>query len=349
MKRAIKVSKTALFTVRNIFLTIFLILIFVPGCSNDESSDDDDYISVSPKGVYEYTGYSHNLIKKDNTVYILASNIPEEIFYAIDVTNPENPELIEKYTANLESTTGMDIEGDYAYILDEHSTGTDVLSEIKKIDISSSPFTQSGTPLSIPGSPKDIIIKDGYAFIANSETGLQVVDLTNFDNVEATISLSGQPYVLEIHGNLAFVAGNLLALEIIDISDPLNPQKIGSLIPPYAISPHDIAVTGNYAALPCGGHGTGLVDITDPANPEVISINETSGWAESITFDGNYVYLADGDTGVVIIDVSDFQNYIIKGICRTDGYAREIAVSGNHVYTTVNDKGLMIFDVSGLL
>ncbi len=151
-----------------------------------------------------------------------------------------------------------------------------------------------------PGYSKDVAISGTYAFVADYESGLQVIDIANPENsqIVGSIDTPGFAYGVAIQGNYAFVADCSSGLQVIDITNPENPQIIRSVDLEHCTN--GITIFGNYAYLL--GHFISIVDISDPENPQIVD-NTYIGYANSFVISGNYAFVVGNDEDLDVFDI----------------------------------------------
>ena len=184
-----------------------------------------------------------------------------------------------------------------------------------------------------PGFAHEVALSGNYAYVADWDSGLQIIDVSDPSNptFKGSYDTPLLAYGVALSGNYAYVADEDSGLRIIDISDPANPTFKGAYNTPG--SSRGVALSGNYAYL-ADDHYGGLqvIDISDPSNPIFIGSYDTPDTALGVAISGNYAYVADKVSGLQIIDISDLSNPTFKGSYDTSGSAHEVVVSGNYAY-----------------
>jgi hypothetical protein len=201
-----------------------------------------------------------------------------------------------------------------------------------------------------PGYAEKVVISGNYAYIADADSGLQIIDITNPSNptFKGSYNTPCPAFEVVLSGNYAYVASGGwptgCSLQIIDITNPSNPIFKGAYNIPGSM--YGVAVSGNYAYVVNSGLGLQIIDIRDPANPTFTgSYNVFYG--RGVALSGNYAYVADDNAGLQIIDITDPSNPTFKG--SYDTYrAFGIAVSGNYAYVADWSSGLQIIDIANL-
>ncbi|UZO74948.1 DUF4347 domain-containing protein [Microcystis aeruginosa str. Chao 1910] len=177
--------------------------------------------------------------------------------------------------------------------------------------------------------------------ILNTYQGVFTLSLVgNYDT-------SGYAYDVQVVGNYAYVADGDSGLQIIDISNPTNPTLKGNYDTTSSFHwAYDVQVVGNYAYVADGDSGLQIIDISNPTNP-TLKGNYDTGWAYGVQIVGNYAYIADTYTGLQIIDISNPTNPTFKGNYYTSEAvpAYDVQVVGNYAYI-ITRSGLQIIDIS---
>ena len=197
-----------------------------------------------------------------------------------------------------------------------------------------------------PGNAWGVTVVDQTAYVADEDSGLQLVDVSNPQNPVAigSVDTPGWAWGVAVEGQTAYVADGNSGLQIVDVSDRLNPAIIGSVdTPGYA---REVAVEGQIAYLADDEAGLQVIDVSDPVNPIIIGSGDTPGIAWGIVAENQIAFLADGYGGLQVIDASDPVNPIIIGSVDTPGYAYGLAMEDQTVYVADDEAGLQVVDVS---
>jgi hypothetical protein len=200
-----------------------------------------------------------------------------------------------------------------------------------------------------PDQARGVVISGNYAYVADCDSGLQIIDISDPSNPTFKGSYDTPAYnVYEaaVFGNYAYLSSGFSGLQIIDITDPSNPTFKGSYRTPGQAA-SGVTLSGNYAYVADGDSGLQIVDISNPASPTFKGSYDTPGRVFEVALSGNYAYVADYESGLYIIDISDPANPTFKGSYNTN--ARRVAVSGNYAYVADHSyysSGLQVIDIS---
>ncbi len=197
-----------------------------------------------------------------------------------------------------------------------------------------------------PGWAFGVEVVGNYAYLADYDSGLQIIDISNPSNpiFKGNYDTDGA-WDVEVVGNYAYIADGSSGLQIINISNPTNPTFIGNYDNFSAVV--DVQVVGNYAYLANGNSLLQIIDISNPTNPILKgSYDDSSGFADGVQVVGNYAYIADYFSGLQIIDISNPTNPILKGNYYSSGEATDVQVVGNYAYLAAGGGGLQIIDIS---
>ena len=206
----------------------------------------------------------------------------------------------------------------------------------------------SGTAVSVTLSA------DGNtAYIADSDSGLQIIDITdpalpsttNVPTAGTAVSV-----VLSDDENTAYVADSDGGLQIIDITDPALPSTTNVPTAGTAVSVV-LSDDENTSYVADSDGGLQIIDITDPALPSTTNV-PTTGTAVSVFVSEDPVagtttaYVADSAGGLQIIDISDpaFPTTNVP----TAGTAVSVVLSTdeNTAYVADSAGGLQIIDIT---
>ena len=116
--------------------------------------------------------------------------------------------------------------------------------------------------LDTPGSARDVEVVGTLAYVADGESGLQIIDISNpaAPTFRESFDTSDYAYNVELVGTLAYVADSFGGLQIIDVSDlqtTINNTPV--LLGTPQNDPLD-ATTGQYTVIPLAGDDTIVVN-----------------------------------------------------------------------------------------
>ncbi|MCW5551615.1 MAG: hypothetical protein KIS67_05540 [Verrucomicrobiae bacterium] len=269
------------------------------------------------------------------------------------------------------SAQAVTVAGGYAYVAagGVYIFDTSQLSNLAPVGIYATP------------DARDVVVVGQHAYVADWETGLQIVDVSNpaYPRRVGECSINGRARRLVVRDNYAYVASAPIwdgqsnqggGLQVIDVSDPTQPRVVGEHT--YFNSPcvwcvgcaYDVAVKGNYAFLAeeesqlIRGEPRGTLaafDISDPTFPWLVtSFDTSSSRAGSVTISGNHAYVGNynSESGLLILDISNPTAPTQVGGYATFDTVRDVAVVGTHAYLAKypdqsgDGVGVEVLDVS---
>lgn len=205
------------------------------------------------------------------------------------------------------------------------------------------------------GHAVQVAVSGAYAYVADRNSFLQVVDISDPENPYVVTSLdpptTGWATSVAVAGDYAYVADNDWGLVVIDISDPTTPLFVNKT-EDETEGGYGIAVAGDYAYVASHINGLQVVSIENPASPSYVTTCPDFTYAHGVAIGGNYAYVAGWNQGVRVVDISDptnptgpWQYYPTGGEVVTD-----VAVSGDKVYAAFwgspETHGLLVLDIS---
>lgn len=192
-------------------------------------------------------------------------------------------------------------------------------------------------------SATDLVVRDGFAYVADSET-LWVVNVANAmaPQVQSKLRVDQPIEGIDIVDGLVYlVAGQ--SFNIIDVADPTSPREASRLS--LSFDSEAVRVSAGHAFV-AGQFGLYVVDTADPEAPHQLSAFTTEDGLEGLWVDGDQVYVVDGrgSQGMRIIDVSDRRAPRQIGALGSPTTVTGVAVSGHHAYV-LHDGGLRVVDI----
>lgn len=284
-------------------------------------------------------GYVESVFISGDYAFVAAG---EEGLISLDISDPTNPTFIDFYRnhGTNEHATEVIVDNNYAYFADGedgfeivyispngnlfwrdnyHSIGvaftaleligTKVYATgrygMKIFDVSVPTDITPTASFNDGGMNNDIEIVGDYAYLADMEEGLEIINITI--PLSANMSEVGQydlPFKslssVTVEGGYAYVCSND-GFEIIDVSDVTNPFKVGGYDNGKGLG---IDIVGNYAFVCELERGVAIYDISNPSAPtEYARIDEFAG-IEDIALSSEAAFVAAGTEGVMKIDIS---------------------------------------------
>lgn len=203
----------------------------------------------------------------------------------------------------------------------------------------------------LPEVVEDIVVRDGYAYVADGSAGLYVLDVSGVKvpSIVGRWSSSsdfsvGRGRSVCLSGRYAYFADGNEGLHIIDISNPAEPVRVGVATD---VSPVTVAVANGCAYVNVYPEGLATIDVTDPMRPSVMRPSETLPEPTAIEVVGGLMYVTGrrGNlSGLFIFDVNEPTRPSFVGWCEIDNPG-ELAIDGKVAYVTNVWGGLDIIRI----
>jgi hypothetical protein len=166
------------------------------------------------------------------------------------------------------------------------------------------------------------------------------------------VLLPGVVQNVELAGRYAYVADANAGLRVVDVADPVNPIEIGAFETPgwvadIAVIGHYVCLAEEPIVVDENKLGGGLriVDVSDPANPVEIGFYGPLDLAKGVTVASHYAYIADG-ASLRVIDVSNPVHPVQVGYEGNFSEGADKIILADH-YAYVRDRrGFWVVDVS---
>jgi hypothetical protein len=197
-----------------------------------------------------------------------------------------------------------------------------------------------------PGFATAVQLVGNYAYVADGESGLQILNITNPSSPSLTGFYNTPDFALGVQlvGNYAYVADGESGLQILNITNPSSPSLTGFYnTPDFALG---VQVVGNYAYVADGESGLQILNITNPSSPSLTGSYNTPDFALGVQVVGNYAYVADGESGLQILNVTNPSSPSLTGFYNTPGSAEGVQVVGNYAYVADGESGLQILNIT---
>lgn len=144
------------------------------------------------------------------------------------------------------------------------------------------------------GSVRQVVVRDGIAYVSSRQDGLFIVDvstpknpklLDHYDTIEFATGLA-------ISGDILFVACRHYGVELVDVSTPSRPSHISTVRTGEAQSV--VARDGYLYVGVWASSEVVTVDARDPWNPTIVHRAELDGFGDGVDVRGSFLYAATG-------------------------------------------------------
>lgn len=288
---------------------------------------------------------SIGLLDSQANLYITNDQVGLE---KIDISDKTAMQSVLSYDTPADAIA-VDVFNDYAVIVDDN-TGIAPQNEGLRI-IWLSPFKdviqlylKGFCPT--PGKASDVTVFGDFAFVADGEMGLQIIDMAD-KTAPVIIGASDTPGFASgafVSGNYAFVADGDMGMAVVDITDKAAPFLIGSVDTPGIAA--KLAVSGDYAFIADGVAGLQIINVADKSAPVIIGVCDTPGFASGVFVRENYAFVADGDRGMAVVDITDKAAPTRVTSVDTPGFAGNISVIGDNAYVADGEEGVVVINVA---
>ncbi len=315
-----------------------------------------DVAAISIVGDLLYVGTSPICCEADLRIYDLASD-------------PMNPVLLGSLADVGKQTTGLAVEGDYAYWTVRHEGEPDT-SSLQVVNVSDplAPFIAGSYDNGsvIEHILWDVAFSGGYAYVADATDsyvgtpakwsfaeGLVVLDIATDPanpTVVGTFKTHASVQGVEVVGNRAYLHDAGEGLILLDVSDPTNPVRLGNYHSPATL--RQMEKVGDLLFIADAWNGFTVLNVADTAHPEVVSVyfaeheDDLGLNASGLVFQDDRVYLSTGHLGLEVIDVSNPAEPVFLGAFRIPSNPacttyRPVALSGDvaHIGWYLTDCG----------
>ena len=82
-----------------------------------------------------------------------------------------------------------------------------------------------------PGSALGVAVEGSYAYVADGDSGFQVIDLSNpaSPQIVGSVDTPGYTYDVAASGTYAYVADGYSGLQVVDVTNPASPTIVGNV------------------------------------------------------------------------------------------------------------------------
>ena len=217
--------------------------------------DLNDPRSPVPLSNYTTPGQAKNLTVVGSYAYIADGTSGLQV---VNISNPQKPVLAGSYK-NIQDAKAVVVQSDFAYVISEGQ-------KLYILNVTDPADIKEQKVFSTKGNPLDISISKNFVYLAEGESGLEIVDV---EDKKAPTSIK---YEVELGLKNARALLTLTDLNLIFVSDWENGIKV--------------------------------FDIAEPASPKYIySDSLDGGKVTDLTSDSNYIFAAAQDKGIFTYEI----------------------------------------------
>jgi len=274
-------------------------------------------------------GYHRNL--KISGDYCFVADAKK--FLMIYDIRKQTPALVYKGTAS--DGMGVDVRGDVIYV----AWGKNGLAIGR--------FTPPGSiellgTCSTNGEAWDVWVGGNYAYVANVDTGLAVMDVTDPKTPRFVRNVGWHPPVstgeiVRGENNLLCVAAGEQGMPFFDITKPDNPVLVSHFAAGVENCAEGVAVKDGIVYMAMGNRGTPavnglmLMDAHQPAHLKFLGRAVFPGWVEGVCVMGTFAYVANTNEGLRCVNVSNLSAPVIVEVAPAPAQALTAAPMGQDI------------------
>jgi hypothetical protein len=195
------------------------------------------------------------------------------------------------------------------------------------------------------GSSIGVWIEGDYAYIADSTSGLAIIDISDPTHPGAPVycDTNGYAYDVWVEGDYAFIADYAGGLVIINVTYPTKPVKVSNLVLTGCAT--SIWIEGDYAYIGAYDKGLAIVDISNVSNPRNPVYRDTNDLPFDVWVEGDFAYVADSTIGLGIINITNPKNPGYP-VYRDTTAAVGVWVDGDFAFVADYSAGLAIINIT---
>ena len=205
---------------------------------------------------------------------------------------------------------------------------------------------------SVGGSGFSAMVYSNYAYVGEGRKVLVLDVSSSSPTKVGQITLPGQVMGMAQLGNYGYVANSEAGVQVLDLSNPTTPKICGYYASTNASLSQSIKIFGGRAYIADEVSGLEILDLGNPTVPALISATNCGGWEDDVIIrtsaNGTLAYLTTQDR-LCVLDVSQPASPVLLGqTSMGSGGVGSIVISGNYVLgTSLYDGGTIhMVDVS---
>ena len=258
---------------------------------------ESNSVGLGVRGNYAYLGYNAGYISSETLDLGFESSSVLDI---VDISVPSGPKTVSSISLPTD-IRDLILVDDLAYIVGSFE------NELLIVDVSNpiAPVLLETPGGDFSGSSYRFSYQYGdHAYLADSGTGIRVVDLGDPLNptVVARLDLQMELNCLHGFGAMLYVCGSGRYFSVADVADPDNPTHLYTGVAPSGSFPiSDLLLHNN--KLVFGGN---VYDLSEPSSPKLLPHIE----ADTLMARDDYLFTTIGEIGLIAYDISNWENLL---------------------------------------
>jgi hypothetical protein len=203
----------------------------------------------------------------------------------------------------------------------------------------------------LPGYAEEIDIAGNYAYVADDQGGLQIVDISDPESTFVVGSyLSEKSYIgIAVRDTFAYCAvlHSQGGIQILNVADPAAPFYVSEDSWYYGYNVFAPADDTMYVYV-AGGYWFVVENVSNPQYPSFVRRFSESGDFRGVYVIDTIAYLACEQMGVQIFNLALPDSEALVGWADTPGTARDIFVYNDHAFVADGRSGIAIVGVGDI-
>lgn len=192
--------------------------------------------------------------------------------------------------------------------------------------------------------PLEIDISGNYAYVANSDSGLRIIDISvpSIPTIVGTYQDGGACTQVCMYQNYAFT--DMIGYPIIDCTNPSSPQVVGNLNITNPIK--DMFIEGNKLYVGESGFGIKIFDLMNPSNPNFLGADSFTG-VENFFVVNDTIYGGYG-FWLRVVDARIPSSASELGLFNIGHNIMNVHISNGRAFVLNDDRAVRAIDIKNL-
>lgn len=300
-----------------------------------------------PKPVNLLSPLNQSVLRK-KTVDFYWQKVDEAISYQIQVDKKINfiKPLINDSTLTDTSFKSELNDGDYYWRVRSLSADS-VWSEWSKTWSFKIERYQIKSVILTYGYAHDVFIDEPYAYIADGQAGLTILDIEEPENpyiVGNIMDTLHEAWGVVVEDEYAYVAYGSAELWILDISEPESLWVVGALEYPTPASGYDIFIQDSLVYIAAMSQFI-IANVRDPRYPDLMFQARFPANVRGVSVIDSFACIACEQLGIYIYNVANLRQTRIIGWCDTKGNARDVFIKDSLAFVADGTNGLVVINI----
>jgi hypothetical protein len=195
--------------------------------------------------------------------------------------------------------------------------------------------------ISPPNSYREVVVANGYAYIADESFGLRIVDVDPPGSayIVKTVDTPYLAYGVDYFNGYVYVADLMGGLHIVDV-DPPSSANIVKTVP--TVGAEEAKYLNGYVYVADYTGGLAIIDVEPPASASIVKTVPIADEAWGVSVTSDYAFIAAIPGSLQIVDINPISTASVVSVVPIPYRGFSVGISNNYAFISADAFGVRI-------